>query len=79
MPAECNIGLKDFPDGILNDGKENPIKAIMGESCHIQVENARCFLSNIDPVCHSEGSDNEVTGEDIQTAHLINSRNGLLL
>jgi len=27
MPAECNIGLKDFPDGILNDGKENPVKA----------------------------------------------------
>lgn len=29
-------------------------------SCHIQVGNARYFLSNIDPLCHSEGSDSEV-------------------
>lgn len=31
MPTESNIGLKEFPDGILNYGKENPIRAIVGD------------------------------------------------
>lgn len=38
MPAECNIGLKNFPDGILNDGKENLIQAIMGVHVTFKLE-----------------------------------------
>lgn len=38
MPAECNIGLKDFPDGILSDRKENPLKAITGDRVTFQLE-----------------------------------------
>lgn len=44
MPAECNIGLKDFPDGILNDGKENPIKAIMGDHVTFKLEMQDTFF-----------------------------------
>lgn len=38
VPAECNIGLKDFPDGILSDRKENPIKVIMGDHVTFKLE-----------------------------------------
>lgn len=38
MPAECSIGLKAFPDGILSDREENPIKAIMGDHVTSKLE-----------------------------------------
>lgn len=46
IPTDCNIGLKDSPDGILNDGKENPIKAITGDHVKFKLEMQRYFLSN---------------------------------
>lgn len=38
VPAECNIGLKDFPDGILSHRKENPIKVITGDHVIFKLE-----------------------------------------
>lgn len=76
MPAECSIGWKDFPDGILSVRKENPIKAIVGDHVTFKLEvqdvsfQTQILSVTLKAVTVKLGDTGGAFLKDTQTAHL---------